>query len=90
MAIQKTLKKKKKQRQQLGYYRPTIAHCAVHAIETSSWGSIHKDLSFVVMWIDLESVMQSGVNQKGKSKYILTHIMKSRKMVLTNIFAGQE
>ena len=69
LTIQKTTlkKKKKQQRQQLEYYRPTIAHCAVHTTEISSLGSIHKDLSFVVMWINLECVMQSEVNQKGKN-----------------------
>ena len=31
--------------------------------------------SFVEMWMDLESVIQSEVNQKEKNKYhILTHI----------------
>ena len=31
--------------------------------------------SFVMMWINLESVMQSEVSQKEKNKYhILTHI----------------
>ena len=31
--------------------------------------------SFVEMWMDLESVMQSEVSQKEKNKYrILTHI----------------
>ena len=31
--------------------------------------------SFVVMWMDLESVIQSEVSQKEKNKYsILTHI----------------
>ena len=30
---------------------------------------------FVVRWMDLESVIQSGVNQKEKNKYsMLTHI----------------
>ena len=31
--------------------------------------------SFVEMWMDLETVIQSGVSQKEKNKYrILTHI----------------
>ena len=30
--------------------------------------------SFVEMWMDLESVIQSEVNQKEKNKYILMHI----------------
>ena len=39
--------------------------------------------SFVVMWVNLESVIQSEVSQKEKNKSrILTHIyMESRKMV---------
>ena len=45
--------------------------------------------SFVVMWMKLESVIQSEVSQKEKIKYgILTHIYGSRKLVLMNIFAG--
>ena len=35
----------------------------------------NKIRTFVVMWMDLESVMQSEVSQKEKNKYrILTHI----------------
>ena len=30
--------------------------------------------SFVVMWMDLESIIQSELSQKEKNKYILTHI----------------
>ena len=30
--------------------------------------------SFVVMWTNLESVIQSELSQKEKNKYILTHI----------------
>ena len=44
--------------------------------------------SFVVMWMDLQSVIQSEVNQKEKNKY---HIcMEYRKMVHMNLFSGQE
>ena len=47
--------------------------------------------AFVEMWMNLESVMQNEVSQKGENKYgILTHIHGSRKMVLMNLFAGQE
>ena len=50
--------------------------------------------SFVMMWTDLESVIQSEVSQKEKNKYrILTHIygiLKKRKTVLMNLVAGQE
>ena len=47
---------------------------------------------FVVRWMDLESVIQSEVSQKGKNKYrMLTHIYGIKKnMVLMNIVAGQE
>ena len=46
--------------------------------------------SFVVRWMDLETVIQSGVTQKEKNKYrILTHIFGLRKMVQMNWFAGQ-
>ena len=47
---------------------------------------------FVVRWMDLESVIQSEVSQKGKNKYrMLTHIWKKRKKkVLKNLVAGQE
>ena len=42
----------------------------------------------------LEPVVQSEVTQKGKNKYcVLKHIyiyIESRKMVLMNLFAGQE
>ena len=51
---------------------------------------------FVVRWMDLESVIQSKVNQKEKNKYhMLTHIYmesknNNKKMVLMNLVAGQE
>ena len=50
---------------------------------------------FVVMWKNLECVIQSEVSQKEKNKYrMLTHIYieskKIIKMVLMNIAAGQE
>ena len=41
----------------------------------------------VVMGMNLESVVQSGVSQKEKNK--CTN-MESRKMVLLNLFLGQE
>ena len=47
--------------------------------------------SFVEMWMDLESVIQSEVSQKEKNKYrILMHICESRKIVQMNLFVGQE
>ena len=44
--------------------------------------------SFVETWMD-ESL--SEVSQKEKNRYrILTHYVKSRKMVQMNLFTGQE
>ena len=47
---------------------------------------------FVVIWMNLESVIRSEVSQKEKNKYcVLMHIyMESRKMVLMNLVSGQE
>ena len=52
----------------------------------------NKTGSFIVMWMNLESVIQSEVCQKEKSKYyILMYIyVVSRKLGLMNLFAGQE
>ena len=45
--------------------------------------------SFVEMWMDLESVIQSEVSQKEKNKqHILMHICG--KMLQMNLFVGQE
>ena len=46
--------------------------------------------SFVVMWMDLESVIQSEVSQKEKNKYSNTYMGNLEKMVQNNLFAGQE
>ena len=48
--------------------------------------------SVLMRWINLEPLIQSEVSQKEKNKYhILTYIyMESRKMVLINLFAGQQ
>ena len=47
--------------------------------------------SFVETWMNLETVIQSEVSQKGKNKYrILTHICGIRKMVQMNLFVGQK
>ena len=40
------------------------------------------------MWMTLESVIQSEVSQKEKSKHGI--YVKSRKMILMNLFARQE
>ena len=50
----------------------------------------------VVRWMDLESVIQSEVNQKEKNKYCMLTYMESKKkekrkkVVLKNLGAGQE
>ena len=47
--------------------------------------------SVIVRWMNLESVIQSEVSQKEKDKYhMLSHIYGSRKMMLMNLFAGQQ
>ena len=35
-----------------------------------------RNWAIVVMWMDLESVIQGEVNQKEKNKYILMHMYK--------------
>ena len=47
--------------------------------------------SFVETWMDLETVIPSGVSQKEKNKYrMLKHIYGiKKKMVLKNLGAGQ-
>ena len=45
--------------------------------------------SVLIRWVNLEPIIQSEVSQKKKDKYcILTHIY--RKMVLKNLFTGQQ
>ena len=54
---------------------------------------INKCESVPVRWMNLDPVIQSEVSQKEKNKYpVLTHIlyMESRKIVLMNLFAGQQ
>ena len=48
--------------------------------------------SVLMRWMDLEPIIQTEVSQREKDKYhILTHIyMESRKMVLKNLFIGQQ
>ena len=47
---------------------------------------------FVVRWMDLETVIQSEVSQKEKSKYHILTIIQNlkQKMLLTNLESGQE
>ena len=52
----------------------------------------NKSRSFVVMWMDLELVIQSKASQKERESkcHILTQIyMESRKRVQINLFAGR-
>ena len=47
--------------------------------------------SFVEMWMDLETVIQSEVSQKEKKNIVYQHIyVEPRKMVQMNRFAGQK
>ena len=46
--------------------------------------------SVLVRWMNLEPVTQSEVSQKEKKKYILMHMYRIQKIVLINLFAGQE
>ena len=47
----------------------------VHIYMMEDYSAITKTGSFVEVWMDLESVIQSEVSQKEKNKYpILTHI----------------
>ena len=66
----------------------------VHIIYTMECYSAIKRKVFesvLVRWVNLEPVLQSEVSQKEKNEYdILTIYSKSRKMVLTNLFAGQQ
>ena len=55
------------------------------AINTNAFESVLK------RWTNLEPIIQSEVTQKEKYKYhILMQIMESRKMVLKNLFTGQQ
>ena len=47
--------------------------------------------SVLMRWMNLEPIIQNEVSQKEKDKHhILTHIYESRKMVLKNLFTGQQ
>ena len=47
--------------------------------------------SFVEMWMDLETVIQSEVSQKEKNKYhILTHTCRIQKNDTMNLFTKQK
>ena len=44
--------------------------------------------SFVEMWKDLESIIQSEIRKRKTNKYCMC--IESRKIVQVNLFAGQE
>ena len=47
--------------------------------------------SVLMRWMNLKPITESEWSQKEKDKYcILMHYMESRKMVLKNLFAGQQ
>ena len=47
--------------------------------------------SVLMRWMNLEPIIQSEVSHKQKGNYhILMHIDGSRKMVLKNLFTGQQ
>ena len=47
--------------------------------------------SVLMMWMNLEPIIQREVSQKEKDKYhILTHIYGIRKMIPTVLHAGQQ
>ena len=52
----------------------------------------NKTGSFLQVWMDLESVIQSEVSQKEKKKYCYINAchVESREMVQMNIVPGQE
>ena len=65
----------------------------IYTMEYYSSIKRNKIRSFVEMWLDRESVIQSEASQKEKSKYcMITHIygILKKKMVLMNLGAGQE
>ena len=47
--------------------------------------------SVLMRWMNLDPIIQSEVSQKEKDKYhILMHIYRILKMVLKNLFTGQQ
>ena len=48
--------------------------------------------SVLMRWMNLEPIMQSEVSKRKKDKYciVMTIYMESRKMVLMNLFSGQQ
>ena len=63
------------------WYIYTREYCSV--IKRNAFESV------LMRWTNLEPTIQSEVSQKEKY-HILIHILESRKMVLMNLFAGQQ
>ena len=63
----------------------------IHTMEYYSAIKRNAFESVPMRWVNLEPIIQSEVSQKEKDKYhILTHNTESRKMVLKNLFTGQQ
>ena len=66
----------------------------VHIYTMEYYSAIKRNAfeSILMRWMNLEPIIQSEVSQKEKDKYcILMHIyMESRKMVMKNLFTGQQ
>ena len=54
------------------------------AIKTSTFESVLK------RWMNLEPIIQSEVSQNEKDKYRVQTYMECRKMVMKNLFTGQQ
>ena len=62
----------------------------IHTMEYYSATKRNTSESVLMRWMNLEPIIQSEVSQKEKDKYILTHIYRTRRMVLKNLFTGQQ
>ena len=60
----------------------------IYAMEYYSAIKKNKSESIIMRWMNLEPIVQSEVSQKEKNKLFI--YMESRKMMLMNLFAGQE
>ena len=65
--------------------------CYIYTMEYYSAIKMNTFESVLMRWMNLEPIRESEVSQKEKDKYcILMHVYKSRKMVLKNLFSGQQ
>ena len=55
---------------------------------TQPWNKAFE--SVLMRWMNLEPIIQSEVSQKEKDKYHMLMYMEYRKMVLKNLFTGQQ